>query len=276
MKKLGLSFILFLSISNLFSWGGLAHRIITEHAMQNLPQEMKVTSEWKAYIIEHCSDPDKRKKETPGEFEKHFIDIDFYNEFKRGEMISSKDSLISKYGEETVLEMGVLPWTILASYENLIKAFEEENRENILFYASDLAHYVGDGSQPLHVILNYDGNLTEQDGIHSRYETRMLGKYEAEIREKLDSEIGKKLDVNLNLIFDYISNTSSLAPIIFNADLHALQYTEEYDDEYHDEYYRLLWFKTEYITMLQINEAADTLASLIYSAWAEAGKPGVK
>jgi len=104
----------------------------------------------------------------------------------------------------------------------------------------------------------------------------MLGKYEAEIREKLDSEIGKKLDVNLNLIFDYISNTSSLAPIIFNADLHALQYTEEYDDEYHDEYYRLLWFKTEYITMLQINEAADTLASLIYSAWAEAGKPGVK
>lgn len=272
MKKLGLIFILFLLFSNLFSWGGLGHRIITEQAMQNLPPEMPVTAEWKAYIIEHCSDPDKRKEETPGEFEKHFIDIDFYDEFKHGEMISSKEELISKYGEETILEMGVLPWTILETYENLIKAFEEENRENILLYASDLAHYVEDGSQPLHVILNYDGNLSEQEGIHSRYETIMLGKYEAEVREKLDSEIGEKLNVNLNLIFDYISNTSSLAPLIFEADRHALQYTEEYDKEY----YRLLWFKTEYMTILQINEAAEMLASFIYTAWVEAGKPGVK
>lgn len=272
MKKIGLIFITFLLFSNLLGWGGLGHRLITEQVMQNLPQEMPVTTEWKAYIIEHCSDPDKRKDETPGEFEKHFIDLDFYDEFKRGEMISSKELLISKYGEEKVIEMGVLPWTILETYENLIKAFQEENSENILLYASDLAHYVEDGSQPMHVILNYDGDLTDQDGIHSRYETVMLKKYESEIREKLHFLNGEKIAVNLNFIFDYISSTNSLAPIIFEADLYALQYTEEYNDEY----YRLLWFKTEYVTILKINEAAETLASFIFSAWIEAGKPGVK
>ena len=271
MKKVGLIFIISLLLSNLLGWGGLAHRIITEQAMQNLPQEMPLTAEWKSYIIEHCSDPDKRKSETPGEFEKHFIDLDFYDEFKRGEMIISKEELISKYGEEKVVAMGVLPWTIMETYEKLIVAFQEENRANILLYTSDLAHYVEDGSQPMHVILNYDGKLTDQDGLHSRYETRLVKRYETEIREQLHLLKGEKTAVNLNIIFDLISNTNSLAPLVFEADLHALQYTAEYDAEY----YRLLWFKTEYVTMLQINESAGTLASLIFSAWIEAGKPSI-
>jgi len=271
MKKAGFIFIIFLLFSNLFSWGGLAHRIITEQAMLNLPQEMPVTAEWKSYLVEHCSDPDKRKKETPGEFEKHFIDIDFYDEFKRGEMISSKAELISRYSEEKVYEMGILPWTIWETYQNLITAFKEQNSEDILLYASDLAHYVEDGSQPQHMILNYDGQLSSQDGIHGRYEAGMIKRYETDIREQLQYSEVEKLEVNLNSIFDYLTNTNSLAPLIFEADLNALKFTAEYEDEY----YRLLWFKTEYITMLQMNKGADMLASFIYSAWVEAGKPGI-
>jgi hypothetical protein len=269
MKKFGLIIVLVVMLSNLFGWGGLAHRIITEQAMRNLPQEMSVSNEWKTYIIDHCSDPDKRKDETPGEEERHYIDIDYYDEFNRGEMIISKEKLIEKYGEVKVAEMGVLPWAIMETYQNLVLAFQQKSKDDILLYASDLAHYVEDGSQPLHVVLNYNGKLTDQYGIHGRYETVMIEKYQYEIGENSVLFDAKKNDVNLNYIFDYLTETNSLSPIIFNADLNALKYAEDYNDEY----YKLLWFKTKDITMLQMNKAAETLSSFVYSAWVEAGKP---
>ena len=68
-------------------------------------------------------------------------------------MITDKDELIAKYGEEVVIDQGVLPWAILDSYENLVKAFTEQNEKDILLYSSDLAHYIGDGSQPTRAIL---------------------------------------------------------------------------------------------------------------------------
>ncbi|MDO9577420.1 MAG: hypothetical protein Q7J16_06005 [Candidatus Cloacimonadales bacterium] len=269
MRKFGLIIFMIALLSNLFGWGGLAHRIITEQSMKNLPDEINLSNEWKDYLVEHCTDPDWRKDETPGEEERHFIDIDFYEEFKRGEMITDKEELIAKYGEEVVIDMGVLPWAIAETYENLVQAFQEKNKEDILLYASDLAHYVEDGSQPQHVILNYNGKLTNQRGIHGRYETELIEKNEMEIRENMQIQKAEKIKVNLDFIFDYLSNSYSLAAIIFDADLQALKFTEDYDDEY----FRIFWFKTKYITELQFNAAAKVLGSLIYSAWIEAGKP---
>ena len=273
MKKIILVFVVSIFLTNLFGWGGLAHRIITQKAMENLPADMKIPLEWKEYIIEHCSDPDKRKDETPGEEERHYIDIDFYEEFNRGEMIISKEELIEKYGEEKVTEMGVLPWAILETYQNLVHAFQQKKIDDILLFSSDLAHYVEDGSQPLHVILNYNGKLSNQRGIHGRYETIMIEKYETEIREKIELKPAAEIKLNLDFIFDYISDSNSLSPIIFAADLHALKYTKDHEEQYDDEYYRLLWFKTGYITKNRLEEASNVLSSLIFSAYLEAGKP---
>lgn len=270
-KTLLFSFVLML-LSNLFGWGGLAHRIITEQATKNLPDNMKLSDEWKGYVVEHCTDPDWRKDETPGEKERHYIDIDYYEEFNRGEMNFEKDELIAKYGEEVVIDMGVLPWAILETYKNLEKAFVEKNKEDILLYVTDLAHYIEDGSQPQHVILNYNGKLTDQRGIHGRYESDMIRKYEMEIREDMIFNSSEIIELNLQYIFEYISNSNSLAPIIFDADLHALKITEDYNDEY----YKIMWFKTKYITKLQFNAASKVLGSLIYSSWINAGKPEIK
>lgn len=286
MKKIILLTLFLIILSSLFGWGGLAHRIITQQAMENLPDEMQLTNAWKEYIVEHCTDPDWRKDETPGEGERHYIDIDFYDEFNRGEMITVKNKLIEKYGEEVVINQGVLPWAILETYENLVKAFIDADNDNILLYASDLAHYVEDGSQPQHLILNYNGKLSDQRGIHGRYETDMIRQYETEIRNDMKIISAYSIDLNLDFIFDYISDSNSLAPLIFDADLHALKYSQEletqYDDDsdeadnaYGDDYYRIFWFKTKYITQIQLNKAAEILGSLIYSAWLEAGQPQI-
>ena len=38
-----------------------------------------------------------------------------------------------------------------------------------------LGHYIADANEPLHTTLNYDGQLTNQDGIHAFWESRLPG-----------------------------------------------------------------------------------------------------
>jgi len=266
MKKFGLFFILAMLLSPLFGWDDLAHRIITEQAMWNLPDEMSWEQNWKSYVVEHCIDPDLRKDETPGEEEKHFIDIDYYEEFNRGEMIIDKAALMAKYGEEVVIDQGILPWAILETYQKTVQAFRNDDEAEILLTASDLAHYIEDASQPQHTIVNYNGKLNGQRGIHHRYEEYMIERYEPEFRQATELRRAEKIGINLPFIFEFIYESNSLNPLIFAADLHALQYTTEYDDEY----YRLFYFKTKYITEIQFNKTAWLLSSFLYSAWLEA------
>ncbi len=54
--------------------------------------------------------------------------------------------------------------------EGLIKN-HRKLQERWLVYAGVVGHYVSDMAQPLHATENYDGQLTEQKGIHHIYET---------------------------------------------------------------------------------------------------------
>ena len=64
--------------------------------------------------------------------------------------------------------------------------------EAILFYAGWLGHYAGDGSQPLHTTINYNGwvqkdnphNYTSDHTIHWRFE----GPFMARTTHRLDVE----------------------------------------------------------------------------------------
>src|SRR4030042_3933584 len=94
-----------------------------------------------------------------------------------GRMIQDKNELISIYSEETVTKMGLRPWATFDTYNNLVQSFMQKNRDKVLIFVSDLGHYVSDGHQPFHTMLNYDGQLTDQKGIHGRYESEMVNRY---------------------------------------------------------------------------------------------------
>ena len=64
--------------------------------------------------------------------------------------------------------------------------------------SADLGHYVGDGHQPLHCTENYDGDATNQSGVHSRYETDLVGAYQTSI-------------IYTNDLATYISDVSTYA-----------------------------------------------------------------
>jgi hypothetical protein len=68
---------------------------------------------------------------------------------------------------------GIVPWQIQWTMRNLTTAFEEKNISKILKYSADLGHYVADAHVPLHSTENYNGQLTNQHGIHGFWESRL-------------------------------------------------------------------------------------------------------
>lgn len=263
--------MLFIPVKSVFGWGEKGHKIISTNAMLCLPQEMRAFVAWKEYMGEHASDADIRRRTDRTEAPKHFIDIDFYKEFRAGRMIENEDSLIAIYGSDTVNKIGVLPWATLRTYENLVAAFKEKNRDKALIFMADLGHYVADGHQPMHTVVNYNGQLTGQKGVHSRYESHMINLHVPELENLIDTSGVAKVNEPLEFIFNYISNTNSVCDVLFAADKLA---ATESGSTAGDEYYRIMWFRTKYITEVQFEKAEEDLASLIYSAWVKAGKPG--
>lgn len=253
-----------------FPWGEEGHSLIGRMSTRYFPKEMKEFTTLKDYLSEHSKDADNRKKDDKSEGMKHFIDIDFYKEFQSGNMITNKDSLLILYSEKDINKNGILPWATLATYNNLIKAFKDKNKEKVLLYITDLSHYVGDGHQPMHSVTNYNGQLTDQKGLHFRYEITMVDAHIKDLENSFKYKEVEYIKRPLDFIFEYITNTNILSSIVFDADNYAFKLAKQRTGY---EYYRLMWFKTSYITKLEVTEASYDLACLIYSAWKDAGKP---
>jgi hypothetical protein len=269
--KLKSFFLVVVAFANLvFGWGDQGHKLINNKAVALLPAEMQSFTKWKDYITLHSVDPDNRKRDDKTEAPKHFIDIDFYKEFLNGKMIEDKKELIAIYGDSMVTRQGILPWATLDTYNKLIQAFKDKNKNEVLFYTSDLGHYVADGHQPMHTMLNYNGQLTGQKGLHARYEIKMVDKYIKDIDSSISNAFINKVDAPFQFIFNYIADANSVQSILLDADITAVKMAGSNEN---DEYLRLMWFKTKYITEIQFNMAVSDLASLIYTAWLEAGKP---
>ena len=221
MKRISIFFSIFFSLiyfSSIYPWGEKGHALIAKESFKALHYEMIDFIHYADIVISKSSDPDKRRPYTPGEAPKHFIDIDFYNEFIEARMITDIDSLKKVYGDSIVVEMGILPWATLQTYYKLVESFKLQNPDSIIYYAADLSHYVADGFQPMHATINYDGQLSNQKGIHSRYETIMFNKHLSEIQRVISPRYAKRIENIQSFIFDYIYASSFYSSLVFEAD----------------------------------------------------------
>lgn len=262
--------VIILPMSFVYPWGAKGHTVINENAVEILPKEMNSFKVWKDYLGQHASDADIRRETDKSEAPRHYIDIDFYKEFLNGKMIEKKEELISKYGDSTVTSNGILPWATLQTLNNLTEAFKEKNRDKILIYAADLGHYVADGHQPMHTTVNYDGQFSNQKGVHYRYEVTMVDMHIDTLQQIIDTSNVNFISDPLNFIFKYISNANTVNVVLLDGDklAHSISGSTESDD-----YYRIFWFRTKYVTETQFKTAEEDLASLFYTAWVNAGKP---
>jgi hypothetical protein len=89
------------------------------------------------------------------------------------EIMGRKERPQAAFYKEQLSQHGVLPWNLQRMQRNLTEAFRARDSRRILKIAGDMGHYIGDAHVPLHTTSNYNGQKTEQHGIHGFWESRI-------------------------------------------------------------------------------------------------------
>jgi hypothetical protein len=262
------------------AWGYEAHKFIMERAIGLLPPEIRPFFEqYKSTLIERSIDPDTWQIAgfDDQEDSNHFLDLDWegYGKYPYSGLPRDYFAAVAKFGKERVNDNGTLPWRAEEMYGSLRRSFESYQRRgpfgrfDILFFSAWLTHYVSDAHVPFHAVLNYDGQLTGQHGLHSRFEAYLFERYRDQwtIAPTPMPPIKNPRD----FIFDTALQGTQMVPAILKADLDAIGTRDEYDDAYY-----AAFFKANRAVMeRRLNESIAASAAMIAGAWEAAGKPAV-
>jgi hypothetical protein len=259
------------------AWGFDAHKLITERAIDLLPPEIRpFFQKFRTTVVEHSIDPDTyRTMGWAEEPPRHFLDMDAYGPFPFKELPHDYGEAVATRGLDFVLKNGTVPWRAEEVYNRLHAAFKQLAgpapqpwaRDDIKLFASVMSHYVGDAFQPFHACVNYDGQLTNQQGIHARFETELFERYRDKLR--LAPAPVTPIPRAREFVFSTLTDSFTYVDAILAADREAIQGRTAYDDGY----FAKLYEKTGPIMEKRISGAMTGVASLIARAWIDAGKP---
>ncbi|RKR82209.1 hypothetical protein BDD43_2380 [Mucilaginibacter gracilis] len=156
------------------SWGFFAHKRINRVAIFTLPKGMLPFYLANIdFVTEHAVDPDKKRYVDSTEGPHHFFDADHYGKKPFDKMPQRWAEAERQYSADSLNKYGTVPWTIQHYYYKLVQAFKDKDTTAILRTSANLGHYIADAHVPLHLTENYNGQLTNQTGIHSFWETRV-------------------------------------------------------------------------------------------------------
>jgi hypothetical protein len=268
--------LIFLTPSPALAWGLDIHRFITDQAIALLPTPMRAFfDKHRGFIVEHSIDPDLwRNAGFMEEPPRHFLDLDSFGSYPFRELPRDRNAAIQKFGKERIEREGQVPWRTVEMYERLVQAFKQHQArsnvyalDDVKFFSAALSHYISDAHVPFHAVRNYDGQLTSQHGIHSRFETELFLRYRGRIA--LRPEPVFRISSPLDFVFEALLKSSTFADPVLKADLAAAQGRDEYDDAYFEQFFS----DTRSILERRLNNAITAVAAMIFSAWEEGGRP---
>jgi hypothetical protein len=285
LKKLAaLLLILFLHLQ-CFCWGFFGHRKINNYAVFLLPPQMLVLYKPNiSFITEHAVDPDMRRYAVAEEGAKHYINIDHYGTYPFKELPRKWKDAVIKFSEDTLQQYGIVPWWVQIMLQRLTNAFKERNQSKILKLSAELGHYIADAHVPLHANSNYNGQYTNQQGIHGFWESRIP---ELLADKEWDFFIGKAEYIKdpANFIWQRVLESAAASDTV-------LKYEKELTDKFSpDQKYSFenrngvtirqysSAFTTAYNAKLKgmierrMRQAIFAVASFWYTAWVNAGEP---
>jgi hypothetical protein len=139
----------------------------------------------------------------------------------------------------------------------------------VTFYAAILTHYVSDGHVPLHAVVNYDGQLTDQQGLHSRWESELFERNRGGLR--IAPAAPQPIAHPRDFMFEVLLSSNRMAAGVLAADQKAAAGREYYDDGY------FAAFAAAALPDLErrVNDSITAAAAMIASAWEQGGRPDV-
>ena len=282
---LSTALVAFLAIS----WGVIGHERINRAAVLALPAPLQTFFyNHIDYITQESTVPDLRRNVLNDKMEppRHYFDMENFGDVST--FPKTMEEARKKYDDKFLDKNGILPWHIQDMMTKLTKAFKDKRKNEILFIAADLGHYIGDAHMPLHTSDNHDGQNTNQKGIHSLWESRLPELFVKDY--KLNVAQGQYIENVDQAIWALMADTHSLVEPLLAADRKLRNATAEnkmyvtdangvvvknkyggmlYSDEY------AARFHTELNGMVenQMKKAITATSSFWYTAWVNAGKP---
>ena len=201
------------------AWGRAGHQAIAEVGSDIVRTKGSFWNANSPGMGKLTNVPDQYWKSGPNAYKEktqHWFQPDSYDENNSDQLKTfprKYSEATRKYTEPAVISAGTAPWRIKQFYDLAVTAFRNRDYPRGLQLAGTMSHYIGDLSQPLHVSKNYDGQLTNNPGIHKFFETTNL---EAANINQITSQVtsaAKKLLADPKFLKDF---EGTLVDIVFN------------------------------------------------------------
>jgi hypothetical protein len=281
-----------------FAWGNEGHRMINRLAASSLPADVPAFLRSEAAIqeIDYLGpEPDRWRNHAESELvaaqaPEHFIDLELADAL--GPLPRKRldfEATVFAHGERPE-KVGLQPWQTLEVWERLKAALREYRhltadqasgkpanpadiqavQQVAIFYAGWLGHYVGDGSQPLHTSINYDGWTAKENphefsnahGIHWRFEGTFVA-----AANLPDAEVAAKMTAPKAISGDIFD---SYVAYLRNSATHV---DEVYTLDKAGAFEKTGTPASREFTASRLAAGASELRDLIYTAWLESAKP---
>jgi zinc dependent phospholipase C len=260
------------------AWGFEAHKFITRRALELLPPDLKrFYDARREEVVLRATDPDLWRNVGWNEDPNHFLDFGAkeYGVYPFTALPRELGAAAEKFGMSTLQRNGMLPWRAAEMFGNLRRSFEAFARSQFgsseaVLFGGALAHYVQDAHQPLHATINYDGQLTGNTGIHSRFERDLFERFQS--RLTITPAPSKPLTNPRDAVFDALLASYQLVDPILAADTDAAAGKDTYDDDYFEK----LFVKVRPILERRLSEAISATAGALAGAWELAGRPSLE
>ena len=181
-------------------------------------------------------------------------------------------------------QYGILPYHLYSMQQQLTRAFEEKKLSRILQLSADFGHYIGDAHVPLHTTSNYNGQLSNQVGIHGFWETRIP---ELFAEEEYDFFVGKAEYIkdpveyywnivleSHRLVYDVLDIEKALSKSFPEDQQYCFEERMERTIRtYCTDYARAYADAMKGMVERRMRESIQSIGSAWYTAWVDAGQP---
>jgi hypothetical protein len=235
------------------------------------------------YITKHAVDPDKLKFVDSTEAVHHYINIDHYGVEGFRKLPKYWKDAVKKYTVDTLDKYGTLPWQVILWEYKLTEAFRKKDMDAILKASAFIGHYIADAHVPLHTVSNFNGQETNQQGVHALWESAIpeaFGDSYAHINGGavyLKDPSGK--------IWTIIQQSYSLAPTVLAVEKDVSSHFTN-SQKYLPSKNKKIKYTPAYIAAYnkalngmverQLHSSAIDVASFWYTAWVNAGQPDMR
>ncbi|MEP4533596.1 MAG: zinc dependent phospholipase C family protein [Cyclobacteriaceae bacterium] len=235
------------------------------------------------YITDKAVNPDMRRYIIKEEAPRHYIDLDEYGDSAIHNLPRYWSEAVEEFTIDTLNAYGIVPWHVNLVKYQLTQAFLKQDKDRILRYSADLGHYIADANVPLHTTSNYNGQQTNQVGIHGFWESRLpelfFGNYDlltgrAEYVENTQVAAWRAVEganMALDSVLQFEKELSEKFP---ESKKYSFEergastlrvYSYEFSEAYHD--------RLDGMVERQMKKAIRMLGNFWYTAWVDGGQP---